>query len=394
MPSKIQQPLPPWPAYSEAELAAVTEVLRSGRGNYWLGEHGLALEREFADYCGSRYGLAVGNGTLALQLALHALGIGAGDEVIVTPRSFVASANCIVLCGARPVFADVDRDSQNLTPESVERVITPRTRAIMAVHLAGWPCDMPGLMRLASDRGLYVIEDCAQAHGAAVAGRKVGSFGQTAAFSFCQDKIISTGGEGGLLLTADEELWAQAAAYRNHGKDPRKVNPGARDFEFQWQHDTVGSNYRMLEVQSVLGRLQLSKLEDWIAIRARNAAVLTAGLLGQAAARTTNPGADIRHAYYKYYFFIQPEALKSGWNRPRLLAEIGAAGVPCSIGVSPEIYREPAYVQRGLAPASRLPVAAELCETSMVVPVHPTLTETIVGEMCDIICSVLKSATR
>ncbi len=191
-----------WPRFDQDELDAVQAVLRSGRVNYWTGREGRSFEREFAAYCGAAHGVALANGTLALELALRALGVGSGDDVLVTPRSFFASAGAIMLTGGRPVFADVDTDSQNVTVETLGAAITAETKAIVVVHLAGWPCDMDAIGAFAASNELAIVEDCAQAHGASWRGRKVGSFGDAAAFSFCQDKIMTTGGEGGMLLTS------------------------------------------------------------------------------------------------------------------------------------------------------------------------------------------------
>ena len=202
----IGSEFPSWPCFTHDEAKAVADVLLSNRVNYWTGNEGREFEREFAEAVGCTHAVAVANGTVALELALKVLGVGNGDEVIVTPRTFMASASAIVNAGAKPVFADVDRESQNITADSIRPVLTERTRAIICVHLAGWPCDMDPIMDLAAERGLWVIEDCAQAHGARYKGRSVGSLGHVAAWSFCQDKIMTTGGEGGMLTTNDPEI--------------------------------------------------------------------------------------------------------------------------------------------------------------------------------------------
>ncbi len=189
----------PWPSFSEEEANAVRNVILSNKVNYWTGQECREFEKEFAQWCGTNYAIALSNGTLALELAFRAVGVGPGDEVVVTPRTFLASASSIVTVGANPVFADVDLDSQNITPESIERVLTPRTKAILCVHLAGWPCDMRGIRALADAHKLKVVEDCAQAHGARYHGVSVGALSDVAAWSFCQDKIMTTGGEGGWL---------------------------------------------------------------------------------------------------------------------------------------------------------------------------------------------------
>ncbi len=385
--------LPPWPVYSEDEIEAVSTVLRAGKANYWFGEHGKLFEKEFADYCGSRFALTAGNGTLALEMALHGLGIGQGDEVIVTPRSFVASANCIVQAGARPVFADVDPDSQNITAASIAEKISAKTRAIIAVHLAGWPCEMNDIMDLARDRSISVIEDCAQAHGATLNGIKAGSLGHAAAFSFCHDKIISTGGEGGMLVTDDESAWGRAAALRNHGKDPRAYEAGVMGTQEQGQKDTFGSNFRMPEPQSVIGRKQLAMLDDWLVKRRRNAAMLDKSLDELAAVRVTVPPAHIEHAYYKYYFFLKPQALKAGWDRSRVIAAIAEKGIPCSPGTSGEIYALEAYSESDFAIDRELPVAHELASTSVMLPVPPTYDESCMEYVCDCVSDIMSEAS-
>ena len=381
-----------WPFFDNDEQAAVEAVLRSGKVNYWTGQEARTFEREFANACGCRYGIALANGTIALELALHALGIGEGDEVIVTPRTFVASASCVVLRGARPVFADVDPISQNVTAETVRRVLSPRTKAVIAVHLAGWPCQMDSILELAREHGLRVVEDCAQAHGATYKGQPVGSFGDVAAFSFCQDKIITTGGEGGMLVTNDEALWRAAWAYKDHGKSYDAVYNREHPPGFRWLHESFGTNWRMTEMQAAIGRVQLRKLPHWLEQRRRNAAILTACFRDVPALRVSEPPDHIGHAYYKYYAFVRPERLRKGWNQGRIIAAIVAEGVPCFSGSCSEIYLEKAFEQNDLRPAKRLPTARELGETSLMFLVHPTLTEEDARATCRAVEAVLAVA--
>lgn len=368
-------PFPSWPFHSPDEIEAVAGVLASGKVNYWTGVEGRQFEREFAAFTGCGYAIALANGTIALELALYALGIGEGDEVVVTSRTFIASASCIVMRGATPVMADVDPVSQNITAESVEKVITPRTRAVICVHLAGWPCDMDPIMELAGRHGLRVIEDCAQAHGATYKGRPVGSLGDVAAYSFCQDKIMTTGGEGGMLTTSDELVWRKAWEFKDHGKSWDAVyhleHQGGSRFGFRWLHESFGTNWRLTEMQSALGRVQLGKLPAWRVRRRENASLLSEAFSRIPALRVTVPPDGIGHSYYKYYAFVRPQLLKSGWSRDRILDAINAEGVPCFSGSCSEIYLEKAF--EGLRPAQRLPVAGELGETSLMFPVHPTL---------------------
>lgn len=386
-------PFAPWPYFAQDEIDAVTQVLGSGRVNYWTGDVCKCFEQAYAEYTGAKYAIALANGTLALELALYALGIGAGDEVIVPSRTFIASASCVVARGATPVIADIDAVTQNLTVETIRAVITPRTRAIIAVHLAGWPCDMDAIMAFAREHNLKVIEDCAQAHGATYNGNPVGGLGDMAAFSFCQDKIITTGGEGGMLLLNDEAQWKKAWAYKDHGKSWDAVNLRQHPPGFRWLHESFGTNWRMTEMQAAIGLRQLAKLDDWRQKRQTHAQLLNAGLAHHEALRLTVPPAGIGHAYYKYYAFLRLEKLKPEWDQSRIVAAINTEGVPCYTGSSSEIYRELAFVNQGLGPTQRLPVAQVLGETSLMFLVHPTLTDADMRDMCQAVGKVMNQAT-
>jgi len=383
-----------WPSFGQDEIDAVNKVLRSGKVNYWTGEEGTTFEQEFAAFHGVKHAIALANGTVALELALRALGIGPGDEVIVTPRSFIASTSCVVLQEACPVFADVDRDSQNITVESIRKVLSPKTKAIIAVHLAGWPCAMDPIMELADQYKLKVIEDCAQAHGAQYKNRYVGSFGHAAAFSFCQDKIMTTGGEGGMLLTNDDDIWSSAWSFKDHGKNFESVFNKRHPPGFRWLHDSFGTNWRMTEMQSAIGRVQLRKLSQWVNVRRRNASLLNEGLSRLDALRLTIPSPDILHSYYKYYLFVRPEKLKEGWNRDRIMYRINEEGVPCFSGGCSEIYLEKAFSTRELKRKDRLPVARELGETSLMFLVHPTLSQEHMAETVRVIKKVISEASK
>jgi dTDP-4-amino-4,6-dideoxygalactose transaminase len=394
-PAKLHE-LPAWPQYADEEVAAVQRVLASGRVNYWTGTEGREFEREYADHVGVGHGIALANGSVALELALRVLGVGAGDEVIVTPRSFIASASSIVVCGARPVFAEIDRDSQNITAQTIAPLITDRTRAIIAVHLAGWPCDMLPIVDLAESHGISVVEDCAQAHGALYNGRPVGSFGDIGIFSFCQDKIITTGGEGGMLVTGSEQLWEKAWSYKDHGKSYAAMH-SPQQFAltaFSWVHESFGSNLRMTEMQAAIGRIQLRKLGDWVSRRRQNAHLLAGQLSQLPALRVPLPGESAYHAYYKFYAFVNPQNLRSGWTRDRLLGALREQGVPCFGGSCPEIYRERAFTDSNYRLQTTLPVAHELGDTSLMFLVHPTLSPEDMAQMAAIIVAVVRSAQR
>lgn len=388
--------LPGWPSFDDEQIEAVRDVLASGKVNYWTGDQGRQFEREFADYVGVNHGIALANGSVAIELALHALGIGPGDEVIVTPRTFIASASSIVICGATPVFADVDADTQNISAATIAPHIGTRTRAIICVHLAGWPCDMAPIMALARQHDLKVIEDCAQAHGARYQGRPIGSFGDMAAFSFCQDKIMTTGGEGGMLVTNSEGLWDRAWSYKDHGKRYATVYRPREPHEtgFRWVHESFGTNFRMTEMQAAIGRIQLARLDDWIAQRQRNAQRLIDCLIDEPLLRIPLPGEDIHHAYYKFYAFLDDTRLHAEWTRDRIVGEITARGIPCFSGSCSEVYEEKAFTDSPYRQAQRLPVAHALGARSLMLLVHPTLNEVDMDRMASIVRGVLAEATR
>jgi dTDP-4-amino-4,6-dideoxygalactose transaminase len=385
---------PAWPSFTAEEQAAVAAVLASGRVNYWTGEEAREFEREYAGALGVRHAIALMNGTVALELPLRMWGIGPGDEVIVTPRTFIASISCVVLQGARPVFADIDRDSGNLTARTIEAVLTPRTRAILPVHLGGWPCEMDEITALARSRGLRIIEDCAQAHGALYKGRPVGSMGDVGAFSFCQDKIITTGGEGGLLALNDEELWSRAWAFKDHGKSFDAVYNRQHPPGFRWLHESFGTNWRMTELQAALGRIQLRWLESWALKRRANAAVLAEELKSVPGLRIPAIPGHIRHAFYRFYGYVEPTALRSGWSRDRIVAEVAARGAPCFSGSCSEVYREKAFAGTDFRPVRALPVAHELGETSIALLVHPSLEPEHLALAAHTLREVLAKAVR
>src|SRR6266853_920533 len=383
----------PWPWFAPDERAAVDKVLASGSVNYWTGQEGRSFEREYAAYLHVKHAIALANGTVALDLPLRVWGVGPEDEVIVSPRSFIASVSCAILNGARPVFADVDPDSGNITAETIERVLTPRTRAIIPVHLAGWPCDMNPIVSLAERHGIRVLEDCAQAHGARYKAAPVGSIGHAAAFSFCQDKIITTGGEGGMLLTRDEQVWERAWSFRDHGKTWTAVYERQHGTGFRWVHDRFGTNWRLTEMQAAIGRLQLEKLDDWVRTRRQHAALLGERLGRLPAIRVPVVPDDVYHSRYTCYVYVRPEALRPGWTRDRILTAITERGAPCFVGSCSEIYRERAFAGTGWAPANPLPTARALGETSLMFLVHPTLSEEYLHQVCDVAEDVISEAT-
>jgi dTDP-4-amino-4,6-dideoxygalactose transaminase len=410
----LNTPFPVWPSFSAEEADAVRNVVLSNKVNYWTGSECREFEREFAQWVGVPHTVALSNGTLALDVALKALGIGPGDEVVVTPRTFLASVSCVVNAGAVPVFAEVDADSGNITAETIRAVLSPRTRGVICVHLAGWPCDMDPIMALAAEHDLKVIEDCAQAHGARYKGRSVGSIGHVGAWSFCQDKIMTTGGEGGMVTTNDEALWRAMWAYKDHGKSYEAVYERQHPPGFRWLHESFGTNWRMLEMQAVIGRIQLRRMEEWTAQRSANAEALATALAPFAGSegpvrvpqfgcalscrvRSAGPQAcsqACQHAQYKFYAYVRPENLAEGWTRDRIVQAFMDRGVPCYQGSCSEVYLEKAFDGTGWRPEKRLPVARELGETSLMWLVHPTLRPEDIKRTQEVMVEVLTAASR
>jgi len=428
----LNTPFSPWPSFTPEEADAVHRVVLSNKVNYWTGTETREFEKEFAAWCQTRYAVALSNGTLALDVALKALGIGPGDEVVVTPRTFIASISCVVNAGATPVFADVEADSGNISAQTISRVLTPKTKAVICVHLAGWPCDMDPIMQLAQAHGLKVIEDCAQAHGARYKGRPLGSIGHVGAWSFCQDKIMSTGGEGGMVTTNDESLWRAMWSFKDHGKSYEAVYERKHPPGFRWLHESFGTNWRMLEMQAVIGRIQLQRMADWTAARTRNAEAIWAacrkfdalrvpefrcgdcGVAGAGLPRcarndsqggrndsstviarsdATRQSSGCAHAHYKCYVYVKCDSLKADWSRDRIIEAINADGVLCFQGSCSEVYLEKAFDGTGWRPEPRLPVARDLGETSLMFLVHPTLTEEEIQKTCDVIQKVMTEAS-
>ena len=383
-----------WPSFDDDEIEAVVNVLRSGRVNRWTGDENRRFEEAFAACVSADHAVALANGTVALELALRSAGIGSGDDVVVTSRSFVASAGVAALVGARPVFSDVDPESQNMTAETLSSALTDASRAVIVVHLGGWICDMDPIMAVARERDLIVVEDCAQALGAVRDGRPAGSWGSVAAWSFCQDKLMTTGGEGGMVTTRDKELWERAWSYKDHGKSFASTGQSSPGPAFKWVHDGIGTNWRMTEMQAAIGRVALPKVDARVSRRNEIARQIDAILSDVPALRTTVPPSTIRHAYYKYYVFVRSEALGHGIDRDGILKDIQSRGVPAFTGICPEIYLEQAFVQAGFAPAIRHPVARLLGETAIMLPIHHNLSDTTASRWAHAVRDAVTRAVR
>ena len=388
-----------WPQIADDDKAAVADVLSSNRLNYWTGTRCREFEEEWSALHDGRKALCLANGSLTLDAALRALGIGPGDEVIVSPRSYVASAMCVVMAGAIPVFADVDPTSGCLTPQTAEAVRSDKTRAIIPVHIGGWPCDMDQMMSWARKLGIRVIEDCAQAHGGHWNGRPLGTFGDIGSWSFCQDKIMTTGGEGGMVCIRDKALWKKVWSIINHGKDyDKSTSPRGNDEPkgFRWTIKNYGTNMRMTEMQAAIGLCQLQKLKEWVNIRQRNSQILNRVL--SEITELSIPEIPLGHACYRFV------AYTTGANaeqlRNKLLDILQEQGLPAMQGACPEIYQEEVFGLSHLNPISinrgqldqdgRLPVARRLGETSLTFFCHHTIDEVTMNNYATSIASCIK----
>jgi len=389
----LNGPFSPWPCFDAAEKEAVLAVLDSNKVNYWTGQQCREFEKKFAEYFESDYAVAVANGTVALDLAWQALELPKGAEVIVTSRTFIASISSIVLAGLVPVFADIERDSQNISAATIAPHLSAKTAAILCVHLAGWPCEMDDIMALAKHHNLYVVEDCAQSHGALYKGRSTGSIGDIAAWSFCQDKIMTTAGEGGMVTTNRKDLWEKVWSFKDHGKSWNAIYEQQHPPGFRWLHESFGTNWRMLEIQAAVGLKQLEKMPEWTKKRQAYSEKIWATAKQFSALRVPSVPAYMEHAAYKCYVFVEPPQLKVGWDRDRIIDAINQHQVPCFSGSCSEVYLEKAFDDTSYRPKQALLNAIELGQTSLMFLVHPTLLAEEIDKCCSVLAKVMSEAS-
>lgn len=390
----LNGPFSPWPDFDAEEKQAVLEVLDSNKVNYWTGQKGREFEYQFAAYFETKYAIAVANGTVALDLAWQALELPKGSEVIVTSRTFIASISSIVLAGLTPVFADIDLDTQNITADTIKPHISDKTSAILCVHLAGWPCEMDDILILAKEHNLFVVEDCAQAHGAKYKGKHVGGLGDIAAWSFCQDKIMTTAGEGGMVTTNNKVLWEKVWSFKDHGKSWAAIYEKDHPPGFRWLHESFGTNWRMLEMQAAVGLKQLGKMPTWTETRSNYSQQIFATARYFSALRVPKVPDHIEHAFYKCYVFVEPDKLNEGWNRDRIIAELIKLDVPCFSGSCSEVYKEKAFDNTNYRPKNTLCNAVELGATSLMFLVHPTLKQAEIDKCCMALSQVMNNASN
>jgi dTDP-4-amino-4,6-dideoxygalactose transaminase len=370
--------------YNQKQINLVSEILEKNKTNYWTGDHGGLFEREFSKYHGVKYSVCVSNGSVALEIALKALNLKKTAAVIVTPRSFIISASCVLNLGLRTIFADIDQNG-NLSIEGIKKVYNKSVKAIIVVHLNGLPCDMDPILKFVKKNKLFLIEDCSQAHGAIYKNKKVGSYGNISTWSFCQDKIISTGGEGGMISTNSKKLWSKCWSLKDHGKNFKSIFYKKHKTGFKWLHDNLGSNYRMTEMQSIIGRCQLKSLDKQIIKRTQIAYLYIDGLkdfwtkynllqkpnficstcpLKNQANKKCN---FCRNVFYRLNLFINSKKIK----QLKLINEFNKKKIACGVGSCPEIYREKIFKKLKAYPKKRLANAKLLGETSIVFPINP-----------------------
>ncbi len=385
---------PTWPHYSLEEIQKVNDILVSGKVNYWTGDEGKSFEKEFSIFSHNKYAVTLANGSLALSAAYLALGIKNQAELITTPRTFIATSASAYLLKAKPIFADVDINSGCITAEFIEPLISIHTKAICVVHIGGWPCDIEPICKLAKKYGIYVIEDCSQAHGAQINGKSVGSFGDVSIWSFCQDKIISTGGEGGMLTTNSRDIYDKVWSFRDHGKTKNSIKIKNKSNEFRFIHENFGSNFRLTEIQSAIGRIQLRKISETNKIRANNADILFKTLSKIECIRIPLPEKKFRHGWYKFYCYLDFESIKESWSRQKIINEINKLGYPAFSGGCSEIYLENCFLNANLSPNKRLKNAKLMGETSLMFVVHNTISIPKMKEYAEVIRKILIQAMK
>ena len=360
-----------WPNFSEKLISKVNKTIRSGKINYTTGTYGKLFETKFSKFVGNKYSVAICNGTAALEVAIKSLELPKNSEIIVPARSFFSSASCIVNTGHVPVFADVDLLTQNISLAEIKKKITKKTKAIICVHLAGLPCDMNNIKKLANKKKIKIIEDCSQAHGASIENRQVGSFGDISTWSFCNDKIISTLGEGGMISTNKKNLYDFSKKYINHGTNQKSK----KNFQkFLYNKDLFGTNLRITEIQSLAGLEQLKNLK-----KIQKKRELFSKNFFDLISKYNNyfysyfPSQKIKSAWYRFYFFVRSDIRNYKKVRFKIINDFNQNHIKCFTGSCPEIYLEKSFRKLKNFKFIRLKNCKILGETSIALDVNHTL---------------------
>ena len=371
-----------WPNYDSKIINKIINILKSGRTNYLIGKEGSKFEKNFSKFYNIKYTNVVANASLGLELSLLSLNLKKGDEVIVTPRSYHSSVSSIIRAGLTPIFADIDRYSMNICPKSIEKNISKKTKAIICVHLYGMPCDMKKINKLCTKFKLKVIEDCSQAHGTKISKKYVGSFGDISVFSFCQDKIISTGGEGGMIATNNKKLHNKIWSLKEIGKNKtkyHKVDNSSNNFPYL--HDSIGTNARITEIQSCIGNYQLNKLKNYIRRRNLNAMIYYEKLKKCKYLIIPKFSSNITHSYYRYTVIINDKLIK----RSLLMKNLKMEGVECNVGGCPTIYDEKYFKKNFRINKNNFPNTEYLKDKTISFIVDQTVDKKEIRKVCNIL---------
>lgn len=361
-----------WPIVSKQEKILINRVLNSNKLNYWTGHNCKLFEKEYSNFFNKKYGISVCNASVGLDISLKALNLQKDSEVIVSPRSYVSSASCVINNNLKPVFADIDINSQNMCPKSIKQLINKKTKVIILVHLAGYPCEMNEITSIAKKNNIFLIEDCSQSHGSSYYGRYTGSFGDIAVWSFCNDKIINTLGEGGMICVNDDKIYKKIWSLKDCGKNFNKIiNKPSNTYNFRWIHDFNGTNLRMTELQAAIGRHQLKKLTGFVKLRKRNANTIYDALKKSNLAIIPKIPDYISHSFYRCYILLNFKKIKKNWSKEKIIKHLNLEGVECNSGSCPEIYKEKVFKNLGYKFDKKN--AKSINQSAISFLVHPTI---------------------
>ena len=385
-----------WPYYSQNEINRVSKILKSGKVNYWTGNECKNFEEVFKKKFKINYSIAVSNGTVALEAALKVLNLKKDDEVIVSCKSYQSSASAIVNIGAKPVFCDVNFNTQNIDVKYLEKKISRKTKAIICVHLGGWPCEMDKLVDIAKKNSLKIIEDCSQAHGAKFNKKYVGSFGDIAVWSFCNDKIISTGGEGGMIGIKKKKIWKKIWSYKEIGKNLDKVvkNKNKKNMGFAWVHDFFGSNLRMTEMQAAIGIIQLKKLDTTLRLRNKINKLIWKKLKQYKSIIIPDLSENLELAPYRCYVKLNFNYIKKKYNLKKIIKLLNKDQIICNEGSCSEMYLEKSFKNIGFSPSKRLPNASKLTKISLAFFINPLIKKSELNKKINHISAVFNSISN
>lgn len=362
-----------WPSYSLKEANDVKQAIIKSNLNYWTGKETLKFEKKFSNFFGLKYALAISNASTGLDIAIKALNIQKNDEVIVSPKSYYSSVSCIIKNKAKPIFIDVNLNSHCFDENKIEEKITNKTKLILCVHLGGFPCNMKKIKKIAKKYNLFILEDCSQAHGAMIGNKFVGTFGDISVWSFCNDKIISTG-EGGVISSNKKKLFKKIWSLKENGRDYDAVYSKKHKFGYKWIHNHLGYNYRMTEMQAILGLNQLNKLNKNISIRNYFYQQIIKNYENFEAVKFQKIPKSYTNSFYRLYAIVNLNFIKSEWDRDRLIKYLNKIGIDCNVGSCSELYKEKG-IKKYFKNNHILPNAEILSKNSIAFNIHHKCSE-------------------